>query len=143
MATFLGSTVTTTELKIMMILSWFQLLRVSELLQLHSSDFNITNNTLTIKRAKRQPNPTTIKLHPHAQQAFIALNRSGPLFAHRSNAWCNQQLSQLSRSLRTPDFTWHAFRHGGATSLKKQGVHIDDIAAIGRWKSNAILNYLH
>lgn len=127
----------------MICFSWFQLLRVSELLRLSSSDFDLRNNSLTVQPTKRQPRAVKVPLNTNCSIMFKQLNRSGPLFAHRSQAWCNKQLKLLAANLGTPPYTWHAFRHGAATDLRNQGHSTSAIAALGRWSSNAILNYLH
>jgi hypothetical protein len=39
-------------------------------------------------------------------------------------------------------FKGHSFRIGGAQSLLKAGVSVDDIKMAGRWKSHAVQSYL-
>ena len=45
-------------------------------------------------------------------------------------------------NLESTLYDTHSFRIGRATDLFKAGVHIDDIKQLGRWKSNAVYNYL-
>ena len=40
-------------------------------------------------------------------------------------------------------YSFHGFRAGRATNLLKMGFSVETIKKIGRWKSNAVYNYLH
>lgn len=51
-------------------------------------------------------------------------------------AWLNCSHPGLS------NFSGHSFRRGGAQTLVQEGVAIENIKILGRWKSNAVFRYI-
>jgi integrase len=133
--------------KIMFILSFYQLLRIADLLNLKTQDFDFTKEQLTIVYSKRQDLPRQIPLNKTVVrfvQPFVS-RVNGPLFNNFSQALCNQELRRVctAHGLRH-DYTWHVFRHSGATYYAKNGVPFDRIKQIGRWLStSSCQGYIH
>jgi hypothetical protein len=55
--------------------------------------------------------------------------------------WFMSRCNAVWVSSGYPDMPGHAFRIGGATELLLQGTEPDIVAAQGRWKSQAFLDY--
>ena len=78
-------------------------------------------------------------IHDTQEQFFI--------FRDGSPVTATQMRSTLKLALRNlhldPDlYDTHSFRIGRATDLQKLNTPVDTIKALGRWKSNAVYNYL-
>ena len=73
------------------------------------------------------------------EQFFIFQDRT-PLLAEHINSLLAEILTKLK--LDPQLYKSHSFRIGRATDLSKQGVGIEKIKSLGRWKSNAVYKYL-
>ena len=89
-----------------------------------------------------------------AMRAFLLcrdkrLSNDAPLFStHKgplSPRTFNKMIKQLMRTIGVPDYqrySTHSFRAGSATDAVTQGAPIDDVKAMGRWRSDAVHAYI-
>ena len=87
----------------------------------------------------------------NAIMPYLAIRgaQAGPLFTTRDGKHLTRQLfcSNLNTilqkmKLKTPHYNTHSFRIGAATSAKKAGISDVHIQMLGRWKSQAYLQYI-
>ena len=76
-------------------------------------------------------------------------NADGPLMIHKSGDpftrhYFTEQLKKDIKGigLNPANYNTHGFRHGRASDMAKDGKSDRQIAAVGRWNSNAFLNYI-
>ena len=77
------------------------------------------------------------------------VNKSEPFYIlPDGNPVSSQQFRKVLKTILTnlkldeTLYGTHSFRSGRATDLSKRGVSVDKIKQIGRWRSNAVYNYL-
>ena len=89
--------------------------------------------------------------HCHTTSQFLAYRGSsnGPLFIHSSKSPFSRAFiaSRLQADLSAlgynpKDFNTHCFRIGRATDLAASGFSSNQIAILGRWRSNAFQKYI-
>jgi hypothetical protein len=151
----------------MFLLSFFALLRVSELTAgknsshtLQLADVHIGQQSfITLRSYKHSNKAATIYLQPRrdrlcpisALASFSAVrgNVKGPFFASPSgigvsracfSTVLNACLSYCN--LPVSEFKTHSFRIGGASFLALQGQPTEVIKAVGRWRSNSYRQYI-
>ena len=124
--------------------SWFQLLRISEVLRLNTFDFDLPNNKIIVRPSKRSNSPIECQLHPTVKRLFKQLKPQTTIFPNAKPYQFNNRLKSICIKYKLPVYTWHALRHGGATAYSKKGIPKDDLMKIGRWKSvSAMQLYIH
>ena len=80
------------------------------------------------------------KLKNNNENLFVFSDRT-PLKAHHFRNTLRHLLKNLK--LKEKLYDTHSFRIGRATDMEKANVDIEKIKKLGRWKSDAVYNYLH
>lgn len=72
-----------------------------------------------------------------AEQALVFASQTGKIFRY------HQEFLAACKRARISDFTFHGWRHDGATHLARLGATEQQLKAIGGWKSNVVGKYVH
>ena len=119
-----------------------QEIRISADPQQHSHHFKHS------KKFARRFSPFEItKEYSRLRGGYVSLEEQYFIFSDRSPVQpkhIRRVLRLLLRGLRLDPklYDTHSFRIGRATDLDKFGYDIDKIKALGRWRSNAVYNYI-
>ena len=120
-------------------------------------DIKIKRNYISVKLKSYKHSSETVKFqvteidYISTIKKWIAVrgNKPGPLFVHKTNKPFTRLFiyDQLKVDLRQiglnpSSYNTHSFRKGRATSLAQKGYTSEQIALIGRWKSNAFKTYI-
>ena len=152
------------QVRAMFSLAFFAMLRPSELSyssstpqhQLKRSSVSIKSNCvkLTFSSFKHSTDIAIVKIQRQSPEVcpwfFLSdylrssptANLNDPLFPSSTadaNNWLQRCLSHCGIKSK---LTLHSFRRGGATWYSDQGVTAAKLKAMGRWNSNAYLNYV-
>ncbi|PAA85183.1 hypothetical protein BOX15_Mlig005905g1 [Macrostomum lignano] len=84
----------------------------------------------------------SLDIAPPSQPLFSTLQSAGSWMSLTA-AHVQRELSQLFHQAGLPRnrFSMHSLRRGGATFARRSGIAIEDIKAIGDWKSDAVHLY--
>lgn len=110
--------------------------RISEALRVRWSDVDLQAGTVLIKQRK-QKTEREARLQPEVVAAMANLDRypgRGPFFYLNRSAGIRSWLKACERA-GLPVLSFHACRHGFATSLIRAGVDVPTVAKRGGWKS--------
>ncbi|MGJ5136850.1 tyrosine-type recombinase/integrase [Bradyrhizobium oligotrophicum] len=110
--------------------------RISEALRLRWSDVDLQAGTVLIGQRK-QKTERLARLQPEVIAAMANLDRipgRGPFFYLNRSAGIKAWLTACKRA-GLPPLSFHACRHGFATSLIRAGVDVPTVAKRGGWKS--------
>jgi integrase len=110
--------------------------RISEALRLRWDDVNLQAGTALLKQTK-QRSERTARLHPEVIAAMAVLDRypgRGPFFYLNRSAGIKAWQTACRRA-GVEQLSFHAARHGFATSLLQRGVDVMTVAKRGGWKT--------
>lgn len=134
-------------------LSYYHMLRISEVTRLTPRDICLTATkpTITVSASKNHDHAITQRLEPeaiHWAKRLLDLRdtKQGDTFPlvpythEQLNKWLHTHLKDTVNAR----CTWHSLRHGRASALLHAGSTITEIQAKGRWKAEAsVHHYLH
>ncbi|CAG2221488.1 unnamed protein product [Mytilus edulis] len=112
---------------------------------------NYKHSDMQPKTISIDKNTSNIACPVIAMSSYLTLvkHNSGPLFQFPcgtsvSYAFFSASLKAVLNfvGLNTPVYKGHSFRIGAATSGAAKGVSLEVIQQMGRWKSNAVKNYI-
>ena len=124
---------------------------------IHVQDLKIKSKHLTVRLRSFKHGSETVKFQITKKKYIYDMekwliargNRPGPLFVHKNNKpftrifIFNQLKADLLQIGLNPSlYNTHSFRKGRATSLAQKGYTSEQIALVGRWKSNAFKTYI-
>lgn len=114
--------------------------RISEALRVRWPDVNLQDGTVKIRQTK-QKTERIARLQPEVVAAMANLDRvqgRGPFFYLNRSAGIKAWLTACKRA-GLPALSFHACRHGFATSLLQNGVDVATVAKRGGWKSTRLV----
>jgi integrase len=120
--------------------------RVSEALAVTWTDLDISRRSALIHQTKTGTYRTA---HLQAPLIIALANIPGPregrVFGYSARQSCHRTWRRACMRAGIEVLSFHSCRHGFATELSRKGVTIQDIAALGGWRSTAQLHgtYLH
>ena len=100
-----------------------------EIAELHFNPYKITDEFLTIRGG-----------YEHDNEPLYIFRDGTPVSTRNFRKLLKILLKSLN--LDPSLYDTHSFRIGRATDLKKHGYSIEEIKALGRWKSNSVYKYL-
>ena len=88
-----------------------------------------------------------LRIYIESRPGYLTINEQFFVFRDRSPVKPAHMIFILEKSLQLANlndklYSFHMLRVGRAGDLLKQGVSVESIRKIGRWRSNAIYNYL-
>lgn len=114
--------------------------RISEALRIRWPDVDLQSGTVKIRQTK-QKTERIARLQPEVIAAMANLDRypeRGPFFYLNRSAGIRSWLKAVERA-GLPPRSFHACRHGFATTLLQRGVDVATVAKRGGWKSTRLV----
>jgi integrase len=114
--------------------------RISEALRVRWNDVDLQAGTVLIGQRKTKTERLA-RLQPEVIAAMANLDRipgRGPFFYFNRSAGIKAWLTACKRA-GLPPLSFHACRHGFATSLIRAGVDVPTVAKRGGWKSSRLV----
>lgn len=115
--------------------------RISEALALDWSDVDLVNRRVLITMGKLGGDQRWAHMPPPLFEALANLpgERTGKVFGYRRGWDCRTPWRTAIRRAGIEPLTFHACRHGFATTLLRNGVDVLTVAKLGGWKTPALV----